>query len=528
MGSTTVPGNWGKEREVLGTFGPVKNSIESESTLMLRRKLMAGLMFILAAWTLSGCGGYSSKSTPVTPSGRGSLYTFIGDTPICDVLAFRVTVSGLSLTAAGGQSGATLVSSNDLIKVNFAALRDFSTVLNLASVTEGTYDQATITISTPQLVVFDPTKDPPTRIVIVTASTMAPKVSIQPALQVTKDKVSALRLDLDLVKSIEVDAQGQVTGNVTPTFVLTPIIASGDQGFGEMDDLFGFITNVTASNATAGFIGNFTIKTLSSSGPSVIVNLTPTTELFGASQLSQIPTGSFVEVDGFIGQDGNFVAKSVEIEHQENPDQNMLATIGLITRVTRDSNGNLTQFNLYVRGTEPGDLFGISDDSVAAVNVSSSTAFQFSARNANFANLTFDPAGLAVGQEVVVHGKFTKPPTATPPAVPGPTTIDADKVYLKLQTIQGNFASLVQAGSDDKTGAFQLAPCAAILRGTPVLVLTNNQTAYLNVNGLNELSSQPTLLVKGLPFLQAQGNKINGVSVPPGTLVVLAKQVHQL
>jgi len=118
--------------------------------------------------------------------------------------------------------------------------------------------------------------------------------------------------------------------------------------------------------------------------------------------------------------------------------------------------------------------------------------------------------------------------TATPPAVAPPTTVAADKIDLPLQTAQGNFASSVQRGSDDKTGAFMLTTCATLLQGTPIMVVTNNQTSFVNVAGLAELAPLPTLLVKGLPFFQPMATTVNGVSVPAGTLVILAKQVHQL
>jgi hypothetical protein len=112
-----------------------------------------------------------------------------------------------------------------------------------------------------------------------------------------------------------------------------------------------------------------------------------------------------------------------------------------------------------------------------------------------------------------------------------PTTVAADKVYDKLQSIQGSFSSLVQVAKDDKTGAFAFTPCSTLFQGTPIMVLTSNQTAFVNLSGLSSLSgpgTQPTLLVKGLPFFEAQAQTINGVPVPAGTLVILAKQVHQL
>jgi hypothetical protein len=63
------------------------------------------------------------------------------------------------------------------------------------------------------------------------------------------------------------------------------------------------------------------------------------------------------------------------------------------------------------------------------------------------------------------------------------------------------------------------------------MVLSNNATVFVNLSGLSSLTGQggnPTLLVKGLPFYEGQAQTINGVPVPAGTLVILAKQVHQL
>ncbi|MBI1982856.1 MAG: hypothetical protein HYS61_01495, partial [Acidobacteria bacterium] len=91
-----------------------------------------------------------------------------------------------------------------------------------------------------------------------------------------------------------------------------------------------------------------------------------------------------------------------------------------------------------------------------------------------------------------------------------------------------NFSSLVRVESDGRSGAFSLAPCCSLVQPTPVFVITNNQTAFLNVFGLADLRPQPTLLVLGLPFFLPDGATINGVAVPPGAFAFLARQVHQL
>ncbi len=495
---------------------------------MIKRSLAAGLTAGVAACVFLSCrGGESAKPTP-PPPGKGALYTLVTDAPSCDILALRLLVTGLSITTTDGLRAVPVFPQTAAIRVNLADLRDSSTVLNLASVTEGTYGEAALMLSIAQIAVFDPTQNPPISFVNVKLSNMNPKVPIQPPLTVTKNKVSAIRLDFDMPRSVEVDSRGQVTGNVTPVFKVTPLAASGTQGFAEFDDLKGFISSVTVTTSSGEFTGSFLLQLLGGTGPALQVSMTNGTQLLGVPALNQLPTGSFVELEGFVDENGNLVARSVEVEDREILEQNKVGFIGFVTSVTKDSNGKVTQFVLYSRGAEPDPIFDVSPDSFLVVNVSPSTVFQFSSRTTNFVNQPFDATALAVGQEVVVHGVFTKPSNPSG-LLPAPlTTVAADKIYVKLQTHEGNFASLLQAASDDKTGAFVLAPCASLLRRAPLFVFTNSQTSFVNVSGLSALTRQPSLLVKGLLFFDAQGRVINGVTVPPGTLVLLAKQVHQL
>jgi len=553
---------------------------------MIKRALALGLTMGLAVAAFTSCGGASKTPLPVL--GSGTLFSFVGDAPLCDVLTFRVPITGLTLKRPDGGGATVLSSASASIKVNLAALKEFSTVLNVASIPEGTYNQATISFGPAQMIVYDPTQDPPVKTVSVAFSNARPTVNIQPALTVTNGQVIGLKIDFDLRHSIDLDSAGQVTGNVTPVMTMVPVTPSGSQGFGEMDDVLGFIERVDTFSANPSFVGDFAMQLLSGTGPSLVVNLTgailtatvntggtgyqvgdmvkvtggggsgatlritavssggaaavsiinpgsgyrttsgaATTAVSGAGagstvDINQLLPGSFVEVDGFVDTNGNFVANSVDVEDQEVVENHKIALLGYVTSVTRDSGGNLTQFNLYVREEEPDDEFDVNLDSVVVVKVSSPTVYQFSSRPTNFAGLSFDSTAINVGQELVVHGVITKA------SAPQPTLDAADAVYLKLQSHEGRFSSLVQAGSDDKTGAFDLAPCATLFQGTPIMVFTSSRTGFVNVNGLNELTAQPPLVVKGLLFFEAQGTTINGVTVPAGTYVLLAKQVHAL
>ena len=505
---------------------------------MLKRVLGVSVIIAVAAAFLSNCGGNSSTPAP----GNGTLASFVSDSPLCDILAFRVTISGVTATFAGTSNTTNILDPNSTsMKVEFSSLRDFSTILNFAAIPAGTYDHMTFSLSFAQVVVYDPTQSPPIRTVTVTFSNNKPVVPISPTLTVTANKVSAVQVDFNLRQSIQLDSTGQVTANATPAMTVTPVVASGNQGFGEMDDIDGFVTRVDTFTSTENFVGDVALQLLgggTGGQPAVVVNLSSTTTLCGPAPstdqpcaplpLNQVLTGSFAEVDGFLDSSGNFVANTIEIEDPEVVETNQIALLGYVLSVTRDASGNLTQFSFYVREEQPDDEFGITLDTAVVVNPTSSTIYQYSARSTNFASLPFDSTSINVGQELVVSGVFTKPPTPPAGGTPGPTTVAPDRIYLKLQTDDGNFASLIQAGSDDKAGAFNFTPCATMFQGAPMIVVTSSQTNYVNVAGLNELSAQHSLLVKGLLFFEPQATTVSGVSVPAGTWVMLAKQVHQL
>ena len=522
---------------------------------MLKRIAAIALTAALAVGFLTSCVGSSSTSTTTTTTG-GSLTSLVRDLPgLCDAVSFPLNITDLSLTGPGAATTPINASSATApeIRINLGCLRDFTTPLNISPANAGTYDNAYITISQPQLIFYDPTilpPDPPTNTALFTLSPLKNiQVPISPSLVINKGQASVIQIDFNMLQMIGSITRNPTNGKLmvtgTPEITVTPLTASGSQGqgFGELDDLVGFVRSVTIlppGNASL-YNGSFTLQLLSASisgPPLVTVNLNSSSQLYGFSELNKLFTDSFMEVDAYIDVDGNFVATSVEDEYTEvvpafgSTEQPKLALIGPVTSVTRDASGNVTSFNLWMRDVEPNDFSAATTDTMCVVNVTTSTTYQYSSRSANFANLPFGPSNIAVGQEVVVHGPVTAPSGSSGSGAPSlPTTVAAGKVYDKLQSIQGSFSSLVQVAKDDKTGAFAFTPCPTLFQGTPTMVLTSNQTAFVNVSGLSSLSghgTQPSLLVKGLPFFEVQAQTINGVPVPAGTLVIVAKQVHQL
>ena len=507
---------------------------------MPKRTLAKILAMALTAGVLTSCG--SSNSVTPNPA-KGSLITIVEDAPICNVISATLTLTGLSFTPVGGGANAsyltTTASFAPSIRLNLQQLRDFNTILYVFNVNAGNYNQANLLVELAQVATYEPTLTPPVKLLTTTLTQPKPTIALSSPLVITPGQANVLLVDFDVLHMLQANAAGQLTGVVKPVISVTPLTAANGNGFAEFDDLSGFVRSVTLSNTTSNplYTGSFLMQLLSpsvSGAPAMAVNLTANTNLVGFPDLAHLVPDSYMEVDATLDSQGNLAGNTVEFQALEHPYASSstkpasTALIGPIVSISTDQVGNPTQFNLWVRDAEPMDPSNITLDSIFQVNLSSGTVFQVSALGPNFANLGFGPLNLAVGQEVVVHGVYTRPPASTGTKSNLPVTVNPSAIFLKLQSLQGSLGSIVQIGSDNLTGAFVLNPCCTLLQGAPIYVLTNNQTTFVNTNGLGGLTSQEGLLVKGMPFFEPQAGTINGVPIPAGTLVVEAKQVRRL
>jgi Domain of unknown function (DUF4382)/Domain of unknown function (DUF5666) len=522
---------------------PKAGSANCDTPIPWRRVTGGLLLASVAALMTIACGGSSSRNLQQTANTNGALYSFVGDTPSCDVLSFGVFLTEMSLHKAGKPSTSQVTvwptsTSPTSPVVEMSTLRDIMTVANLTSIPPGTYDQIIMKVIVNSASTYDATQNPPFKRFSPTVNSDSVTINLQPALTITSGKVSAVMIDLDLPQSLNVDSQGQLTGTVTWVFSGFPIVPSGTTGFGEMDSMYGFVRTVNSSSPGAGFTGSFLLQTHSATatgnGPALNVDLTDNTDLCmnGAcgvpvSEIDQLTTGSYVEVYAYIDQNGHMVANRIQVEDRESLSEKLLAYVGPVLDVTKDANGNVIQFDMLVRETEPPDPTNIPNSTAVTVYVSQPTTFNpllispdltslASSGNLNFAVNTLVP-----GQEVVVHGVFSK-------ASGGITTVTANSVYPRFQAVQGMFSSLAgNPGSDNKTGAFQMAPCNGLLTGNPFMVVTDGQTVFENASGLSTLSPTTPLLARGQMFFDADGSTINGVQIPAGTAVLVANRVRQ-
>lgn len=498
----------------------------------------------LVAGFLTSCGSSTTTTTPNT--GTGTLIAIVQDVPICNVISASVVVQGLSFTTAEGQATFGYITSTPSfapeIRLNLEQLRDFNTILYEYPVRAGTYYQANLHFELATVVGYDPTQSPPVHNITTTDTNPNPVITLPTPLTITANQTNVVLLDFNVLDMLQTDSSGNVTGQITPLANFTQLLATGPtgainpNGFGELDDLWGFVRSVSTTNKTSNstYIGNFEMQLLSPStagAPEVPVNLTAGTNNYGYADLGHLLPDSYVEVDAILDSQGNLAAKTVEVQAVENPFPTQsgvkpsTALIGPIVSIQTDSAGNPSQLNLWVRDAEPDDTSTLIMDRIYQVDLTDNPTYQASVMGPNFANLSFGPQNLAVGQELVVHGAYTKPPTPTSST---PFTVEPTEIYLKLQSMQGTMGSMLQIGSDDETGVFTLAPCCTLLNGVPIYIVTNNQTTFTNVTGLGSITSVNSLLVRGMPYYEPQAVTINGVTIPAGTLVVQARQVHVL
>jgi hypothetical protein len=468
-----------------------------------------------------GCGG-GGRTLQIAPA-SGTLAVFGGDAPLCSVISFSVTITGLTLTPQSGSSPVSVLPSGEGVKVDFASLMDFATPFSVSNVSPGTYNALGITLANPQLTYLDASTTPSSfKTVTPGMTSLTINLNLSPAITIASNGTLALQLDFNLLNSVAIGSNNQFT--VTPTFTANSASASGSSGFAQFDDLSGLVQSVSTSSTNPSFVGSFTISR--PNAPTLTVDVSSSTTFAGISGLSSLTAGTFVEMEAFLDANANIVANSVTAEAQEDQASGEAAFAGLITSVTPLS-GNATQFTLLVQGENPDVSSRVALFSPLTFNIApSSTTFGLAAQAADFANFSFSPANLAVGQRVVVHGTL---PSGSGTA----QSATARSVFLGLQSILGNLStnpSTPVVTNDGVDGGFTLVPCSPLFQPAQITVLSAQQTAFVGLSNLYSLETSGShfLLVKGLLFYEQSTTTFGVESWTVPASVQVATQVHQL
>ena len=428
---------------------------------------VSALMAVLAA-----CGGsYNTPKPTTTNPSTPSQAVVVGitDGPGDRIVAFTVTINSIDLLTSTGTK-VSLVSTPTTVEVSHLA----GTTLTLghATVPQGTYTQAAISISNPSISFIDPATGQTVK-KSLPISSLSVTVKIQPPL-IVGSTAMAETFDLNLFGSVSIDASGNVT--FTPQFgERHQEVPDNDQNAfdGELDHAVGTVKSVTGTSFTATFNGSQTLTFATNS----------TTQFQGVSGISGLTAGMLVVVEAKTQSDGTLLATQVKVVMANAT--NAQEVDGLVTTVTGTP---ATQLQVVVQGEEGSMMTSSSVGSTVNIAVSSSTAFRFDSDGVNMSGLPFTPtfnsSTVHAGQRVEVHSSSGSGGTLT-----------AGEVDLEQQAVRGTVSAI-----SGNTFTLTVAPDSSLAMTAKVTTVTVFRQPNTDMDGTT-LANGATVTVRGLLFL---------------------------
>jgi hypothetical protein len=356
-----------------------------------RKVLIALLSLSVATLLATGCSSTTAPSNTSNPNAvTGPAFVVGTDAPLPSVTSFSVQVQSIDAIDTAGNSVPLLSGSPT---VDFARFNGLQTLLDMNDVPVGTYNSITIALG------------PATIGYLNTQSGSAPTIQTEPAtftqstvsitlatpLIVSQTEPVGLHLDFNLRKSIQVDSNGQITGQVTPVFAVNAVGVNDSGAY--IDE---FDAAVVSVNQTAQ---TFVIQ--GPHGRQFTVNVNGQTEWDNNDSLSSLTTSSIVQVSGSLDRaDVTLDADEVAILSQDG-----FYAAGQVTYV-QPSSGPATSFDLYVRALLP-TTTGLSLGQIAQVNLSGQEKFFIYWMHNPLTAFLFNSSSLLPGQHVAIGGPAT-------------------------------------------------------------------------------------------------------------------------
>jgi len=444
------------------------------------RKWSVSLLAFPFLTLVAGCG--AGMSNPALQPQSGTVFVSGTDAPLRSVVSFQVDITGLSVTDANNNSQSVLSGTQT---VDFARLNGLHTLLDINTIPAGTYNSVTVTLANPQisfLNVANPPTTPPTRPTVttlngttsppVTLTTSSVTVNLATPLVVSTGNITGLSFEVNLRKSIAVDATGQITGAVTPVLHLKAITPSDADAF--IDD---FIAGVVSVNAGGN---SFAIQ--GPHGHQFTVNVNAQTEWENNESINDLTTSSIIELSGTLDRlTATFLADSVGILSQDH-----FFAGGLVT-FEEPQTGTATDFDLFVRSVLPSGI-GLNSGQISTINLTGNEIFYVYWMHNNFTNMFFNASLFTPGQHVSIGGPFTN------------GTVTVKRVVLRHE---GHVGTLVANSTNVGAHTFQFNSngLAGVLFNGPITVFVTPFTRFGGgLTQLSDLSSNPTnpLRVVGL------------------------------
>jgi len=436
------------------------------------------LALAVGSLLIAGCtsGMVTNGSTTSNSTGpTGASFVVGTDAPMAAVTSFSVQLSAINAYTSTDCSG-TGVSLISAQTVDFARYNGLQSLIDMNDVAAGTYNCVSISLGTATLGYLD-TTNPEPKITTETANLSTTSLTYplsSPMVVATAGAPVGLHMDFDLRKSIQVDSNNQITGDVTPTFTVKAVNNS-DQG-AYIDEFFAAVTGTDAS------ANSFTVQ--GPHGRTFTVNVTGQTEWDGGASLSTLNTSSIVVISGSLDRaDATIDADEVGLLSDTG-----FYAAGLVTYVN-PSSGPATSFDLYVRGTLPTGT-GVSDGNIATVDLSGSEKFSIYWRHGPLAQFLFNPSGLLAGQHVAVGGPAS--------GAANGAAVTVNRVMLRDWGFNG---TVVPGSENDGNGTFQMQ-----VNGFAGVLIPEKVTVYIAGNcdfrdgfsGLSSITDNANVRVVGL------------------------------
>lgn len=414
---------------------------------------------------------------PMTQTQSGTVFVTGTDAPLPSVVSFQVDITGLSVADGTNPPISVL---NGTQTVDFARLNGLRTLLDINTIPAGSYTSVTATLANPQIGYLN--VNPPARPTIsmldgttspaVTLTTSSVTIPLANPLVVSTGNIIGLKFEFDIRKSMALDANGQITGVVTPTLDLKAITPSDADAF--IDD---FVAGVVSVNA-----GGNSFIMQGPHGHQFTVNVNGQTEWEGQGSITDLTGTSIVEVSGTLDRtSATFLADSVGILSQDK-----FFAGGLITYVNPPTN-TATDMDLYVRSVLPTGT-GFVPGQISTIDLTGNEKYFIYWMHNSWTGHFFNSSLMVAGQHVSIGGPFSN----------GAVTVN--RVVLRHE---GHTGTLVAKSVDvnASTFLFNSNGLAGVLFHGPVAVYVTPFTRFGGgLKSLSDLSSNPTnpLRVVGL------------------------------
>jgi hypothetical protein len=424
--------------------------------------VFAALATLIFVTTSCGGGSSSTSSFSTTPK-TATVYMTGSDAPLPAVLSFQIGIQ--SITLYNGSTSVALV--NQPSSIEFSRLLGLRTLLALNSVPVGTYTSATITLANPVISYLDITTTP-TSVKTINGNLLNNTVTYTLAtpLTVTENGLGGLHLHFDLQKSLKVDTNGQITGDVNPVIQMRTLTVNDDDA--TIDELHGSLISVNAAANT------FVIQRVN--GRQFTIRVDSNTNWDGTDTINTIAPPLVMEIAGTVQADGSILATDVQAITRDK------AYLGGLVLNSAPTMGPANNVTILVREEIP-VLAGIDVGKTTTLNLNSNTVFSIFKMRLPVSSFIFNSSQLVVGQRVSIGGDID---TSTTPA-----SFDTRRVVLHRQGLEGVYVANSLQVTAGNNGSFQMNVNGlhGYLFGAPITIMTTNATKFRNIGSLSAVAN---------------------------------------